>query len=131
MLTHRPPIRPPAYTAALRHTRRQLCERLVRTAGEPDGGFAHDYVEVIAEVEAQLRHEETILEACRVRRLQERVHEQRQENAAILAALHHTLPQVEDGDFAIGAAAGGRPHRHPVAAPHQRRPGPAARTGGA
>jgi nucleotide-binding universal stress UspA family protein len=101
MLTHRPPIRPPAYTAALRHTRRQLCERLVRTAGEPDGGFAHDYVEVIAEVEAQLRHEETILEACRVRRLQERVHEQRQENAAIMAALHHTLPQVEAGDFAM------------------------------
>jgi nucleotide-binding universal stress UspA family protein len=101
MLTHRPPIRPPAYSAALRHTRRQLCERLVRTARGPDGSFAHDYVEVIAEVEAQLRHEETILEACRVRRLQERVHEQRQENAAIMAALHHTLPQVEAGDFAM------------------------------
>ncbi|MGZ5183456.1 MAG: hypothetical protein ACXWC2_23505, partial [Ramlibacter sp.] len=101
MLSHRPPIRPPAYTAALRRTRRLLCERLVRTVGAPDDGFARDYVEVVAEVEAQLRHEETILEACRAPRLQERVHEQRQENAAILAALHHTLPQVEDGDFAL------------------------------
>jgi nucleotide-binding universal stress UspA family protein len=101
MLIHHPPIRPPAYSAALRHTRRLLCKRLACTAGEPDDGFAHDYVEVIAEVEAQLRHEETILDACRVRRLQERVHEQRQENAAILAALHHTLPQVELGDFAL------------------------------
>jgi nucleotide-binding universal stress UspA family protein len=99
MLIHRPPIRPPVYTAALRHTRRLLCEHLARTAGEPDAGFGHDYLELVAEVEAQLRHEETILEACRVQRLQERVHEQRQENAAILAALHHTLPQVEDGDF--------------------------------
>jgi nucleotide-binding universal stress UspA family protein len=101
MLTHRPPVRPPVYTAALRHSRRLLCKRLARTAGEPDEGFAHDYVEVVAEVEAQLRHEETILEACRMQRLQERVHEQRQENAAVLAALHHTLPQVETGDFAL------------------------------
>jgi nucleotide-binding universal stress UspA family protein len=101
MLIHRPPIRPPAYSAALRHTRRLLCKRLACTAGEPDDGFAHQYIDVIAEVEAQLRHEETILEACRVRRLQERVHEQRQENAAILSALHHTLPQVELGDFTL------------------------------
>jgi nucleotide-binding universal stress UspA family protein len=101
MLTHRPPIRPPAATAALRHTRRQLCQRLAHTAGGPDDGFAHAYVEAVAEVEAQLRHEETLLEACRVRRLQERLHEQRQENAAILAALHHTQHQVELGDFAL------------------------------
>jgi nucleotide-binding universal stress UspA family protein len=101
MLIHRPPIRPPAYSAALRHTRRLLCRRLVSAAGEPDDRFAREYADVVAEVEAQLRHEETILEACRVRRLQERVHEQREENATILAALHRTLPQVETGDCAL------------------------------
>jgi nucleotide-binding universal stress UspA family protein len=78
-----------------------LCERLAHTAGAADEGFAQVYVEAIAEVEAQLRHEETLLEASREQRLQERLHEQRQENAAIMAALHHTLPQVEDGDFAM------------------------------
>lgn len=53
---------------------------------------------MVAEVEAHLHHEEVILEACRVKRLQERVREQRQENAAILSALHHTLAQVETGE---------------------------------
>jgi nucleotide-binding universal stress UspA family protein len=99
MRLQRPPIQPPAYTAALRHARRLLCTRLARSAGAPDETFAHDYVDIIAEVEAHLRHEETVMEACRVKRLEERVHEQRQENAAILAALHHTLPQVESGQL--------------------------------
>jgi nucleotide-binding universal stress UspA family protein len=99
MLPHRPPPRPPVTTAALRHTRRLLCERLAHTAGAPDQGFAQSYAEVIAEVEAQLRHEETLLEASREQRLRERLHEQRQENAAIMAALQHTLAQVEAGDF--------------------------------
>jgi nucleotide-binding universal stress UspA family protein len=106
MLPHRPSIRTPGRfataTAALRHTRRLLCERLAHTASAPDAGFAAVYIEVVAEVEAQLRHEETILEASREQRLQECLHERRQENAAILAALHHTLPQVEDGDFHLG-----------------------------
>ena len=98
MMPLRLPARPPVYTAALRHARRLLCERLAHAAGAPDEVFAHCYVELMAEVEAHLHHEEAILEACRVKRLQERVHEQRQENAAILAALHHTLPQVEMGE---------------------------------
>lgn len=99
MSPHRPPLRPPAYTAALRHARRLLCTRLARAAFAPDEHFARDYVDIVAEVEAHLRHEETVMEACRVKRLEERVHEQRQENAAILAALHHTLPQVESGEL--------------------------------
>jgi nucleotide-binding universal stress UspA family protein len=98
MMPHRLPARPPVYTAALRHARRLLCERLAHVAGAPDEGFAHCYVEVMSEVEAHLHQEEVILEACRLERLQERVHEQRQENAAILAALHHTLTQVETGE---------------------------------
>ncbi len=101
MLPHRLPGRPPATTAALRHTRRRLCERLAHTACAPDDGFARVYVAVVAEVEAQLRHEETLLEASREQRLQERLHEQRRENAAILAALHRTLPQVEAGDVKL------------------------------
>jgi hypothetical protein len=100
MMPHRQPARPPVYTAALRHARRQLCERLAHAAGAPDEGFALCYVALMAEVEAHLHQEEVILEACRVQRLQERVHAQRQENAAILSALHHTLAQVENGELA-------------------------------
>lgn len=99
MIPHRPPVPPPIYSAALRHSRRQLCARLAHAAAEPDEGFAQAYVELVAEVESHLRHEETVMEACRVKRLEERVHEQRQENAAVLAAMHHVLPQVEDGDL--------------------------------
>lgn len=72
-----------------------------RPAAEPDENFAQAYVELVAEVESHLRHEETVMEACGVKRLDERVHEQRQENAAVLAAMHHVLPQVEDGDLGI------------------------------
>jgi hypothetical protein len=99
MIPHRPSVQMPAYGAALRHARRQLCTRLARVAGEPDDCFGRDFVALVAEVEAHLRHEETVMEACRVKRLEERVHEQRQEHAAILAALHHTLPQVEYGEL--------------------------------
>jgi hemerythrin len=101
MQPQRPPIQPPAYGAALRHARRQLCARLAQAATEPDECFAHDFVELVAEVEAHLRHEETVMESCRVKRLAERVHEQREENAAILAALHRTLPRVAYGDLAL------------------------------
>jgi hemerythrin len=101
MQPHRPSIQPPAYGAALRHARRQLCTRLAQAAGEPDDCFAHDFVALVAEVEAHLRHEETVMEACHVKRLEERVHEQREENAAILAALHHTLSQVEYGELEL------------------------------
>jgi nucleotide-binding universal stress UspA family protein/hemerythrin len=99
MTPHRPPLQPPVYSAALRHARRQLCARLARTAAEPDEGFARCYAELVAEVEAHLRHEEAVMEACGVKRLEPRLHEQRQENAAVLAAMHHVLPQVEDGQL--------------------------------
>ena len=101
MTPHRPPVPPPIYSAALRHSRRHLCARLAHAASEPDEDFAQDYVELVAEVESHLRHEETVMEACRVKRLEERVHEQRQENAAVLAAMHHVLPQVEGGELGI------------------------------
>lgn len=101
MTPRRPPQAPPAYSAALRHARRQLCSRLARCAGAPDECFVREYADIVAEVEAHLHHEEVVMEACRVQRLEERVHEKRQENAAILAALHHTLPQVEDGELGM------------------------------
>jgi hypothetical protein len=101
MTAHLPPARPPAYGAALRHGRRQLCTRLARAADEPDDSFARDFVELVAEVEAHLRQEETVMEACGVKRVQERVREQREENATILAALHRTMPQVECGELGL------------------------------
>jgi nucleotide-binding universal stress UspA family protein len=103
MMPRRLSAQPPAAAAALRHARRQMCARLLRTADEPDEGFARDYPVVVGEVEAHLRHEQAIMEASHARSPHappdERLHEQRQEDAAILAALHHTLPQVEDGEL--------------------------------
>jgi hemerythrin len=143
MQPHRPPIQPPAYGAALRHARRQLCTRLAQVAVEPDECFAHDFVELVAEVEAHLRHEETVMEACHVKRLEERVHEQREENATILAALHRLIPEVEDGELELARQLVGAlcdilslhriitdlalPHRLPLAAGPPRMRGRVAR----
>lgn len=99
MMRRSPPARPPVYSAALRHARRLLCARVAGAAQAPDPIFRRSYAVVAAEVEAHLRQEEIVLGACRVQRLQDRLHERRRENAAILSALHHTLSAVEDGDF--------------------------------
>jgi len=90
-----------AIGASIRHARRRLCARLTATldpAGTPDAAFVGVFPALIANVEAAFRHEEMAMESLDYARL----HEHRAENAIILAALHRALPQVEDGDIALG-----------------------------
>lgn len=90
--------RPRTLCAALRHARKSLCTRLHALAAQPDRAFAQGFANVVAEVEAGFRHEETL--TCTLGA--ERQREQRAENAVVLSALHRVLPLVENGDARLG-----------------------------
>jgi len=90
--------RPRALCAALRHARKQVCRRVADLAAAPDDAVAHGYAPLVAAVEAAFRHEELIMETLGYARL----HVQREENAVVLRALHRALPDVEDGNAALG-----------------------------
>lgn len=92
------PSRPRTLVAALRHARRTLCGRLHALLAAPDAALVQAFAALVAEVEAGFRHEELIMGTLGY----ERLREQREENAVVLSALHHVLPQVEDGDAALG-----------------------------
>jgi hemerythrin len=92
------PSRPRAICAALRHGRKVLCRRIAELAGGPDDALGHGFAALVAAVEAAFRHEELIMETLGYVRL----HEHRAENAVVLSALHHVLPDVERGDHALG-----------------------------
>ena len=90
--------RPRAICAALRHGRKMLCRRIAALAAVPDDVLCRDFATLVAAVEAAFRHEESIMETLGYAHL----HEHREENAVVLAALHHALPDVERGDHALG-----------------------------
>lgn len=92
------PRRPRTLVAALRHARKALCCRLHAAMLAPDAEFTGVYAVLVAEVESGFRHEELIMGTLGYARLRE----QQQENAVVLSALHRVLPQVEDGDAALG-----------------------------
>jgi len=92
------PSHAPTLCAAIRHARKVLCSRLHQLGAEPDGRFAHDFATAVAEVEAGFRHEELLMGSLGYARLRE----QREENAVVLSALHRVLPEVEDGNVALG-----------------------------
>jgi len=92
------PSRPRTLVAALRHARRAMCCRLHALLAGPDAGVVAAFASLVTEVEAAFRHEELIMSTLGY----ERLREQREENAVVLSALHRVLPQVEDGDAALG-----------------------------
>jgi hemerythrin len=75
-----------------------LCRQIAALAAGPDDALAHGFAPLVAAVEATFRHEELIMETLGYVQL----HEHRAENAVILSALHHVLPDVEQGDLALG-----------------------------
>ena len=91
------PSRPRAICAALRHGRKMLCRRIGEIVSGPDDMVAHGFAALVAAVEAAFRHEEMIMETLGYTHL----HEHREENAVVLSALHHVLPDVEQGDHAL------------------------------
>lgn len=92
------PSRPRTLVAALHHARKVLCCRLHDAMRAPDAEFTGVYAVLVAEVESGFRHEELIMGTLGYARLRD----QQQENAVVLSALHRVLPQVEDGDAALG-----------------------------
>jgi hemerythrin len=98
--TRASPSRPRAICAALRHGRKMLCRRIAAIASGPDDVLRQGFAALVAAVEAAFRHEELIMETLGYARL----HEHREENAVVLSALHHVLPDVERGDHLLGRA---------------------------
>lgn len=92
------PSRPRAICAALRHGRKTLCRRIGEIVSAPDDRVGDGFAALVAAVEAAFRHEELIMETLGYVHL----HEHREENAVVLSALHHVLPDVERGDHMLG-----------------------------
>lgn len=92
------PSHPRAICTALRHARRCLCRRLETAVAASDEVFVREFAAIVTEVEAGFRHEEVIMETLGYVHL----HEHRAENAVVLSALHHVLPDVERGDHGLG-----------------------------
>ncbi|MBW8897005.1 MAG: hemerythrin [Massilia sp.] len=95
--THARPSRPRALCTALRHGRKMLCRQIAALAAGPDDALAHGFVALVAAVEATFRHEELIMEMLGYVQLREH----RAENAVVLSALHHVLPDIEQGDLPL------------------------------
>jgi hemerythrin len=96
--TRASPSRPRAICAALRHGRKMLSRHIADVMSGPDDGVGHGFAALVAAVEAAFRREELIMETLGYVRL----HEHREENAVVLSALHHVLPDVERGDHMLG-----------------------------
>jgi len=96
--TRASPSRPRAICAALRHGRKMLCRRIGEIMSGPDDMVGGGFAALVAAVEAAFRHEELIMETLGYVHL----HEHREENAVVLSALHHVLPDVERGDHMLG-----------------------------
>lgn len=93
----------PAHTAAaaLRRARKLLFTRLHAHAALPDDAFCTGFDAVVAAIEADLAHEEKVMERLAFDGLQQRL----AEDALLLASLHRIAVQVEEGDAAMGRAA--------------------------
>jgi len=92
------PSRPRAICAVLRHGRKTLCRRIGEIVSGPDDRVGDGFAALVPAVEAAFRHEELIMETLGYVHL----HEHREENAVVLSALHHVLPDVERGDHMLG-----------------------------
>jgi hypothetical protein len=98
------PLSPsPAHTAAaaLRRARKLLFARLHEHAALPDSEFCAAFEAVVAAIEADLVHEEKVMEMLAF----DGLHERLAENAVLLASLHCIVTQVESGNAALGRAA--------------------------
>ncbi|KQQ89219.1 hypothetical protein [Massilia sp. Leaf139] len=95
------PSTPHTAAAALRRARKLLFVRMHRLAGLPDPEFSAGFESVVAAIEADLAHEETVMETLGF----DGLHERRAANALLLASLHRIVTQVETGDAALGRTA--------------------------
>ncbi|UVW30220.1 hypothetical protein [Massilia sp. H6] len=92
---------PHSAVRAMALVRKRLLVQVGAVAGEPDERFPAAFMRLVAEIEAALRKEETLMEAVGFPNLRE----QRRDNALLLAGLHHALAQVEGDQPATGRGA--------------------------
>ena len=87
--------------AALRRARKLLFVRIHRHATLADAEFCAGFESVVTAIEADLAHEERVMETFAF----DGLHERRAANALLLASLHRSVTQVETGNAALGRAA--------------------------
>jgi hypothetical protein len=87
--------------AALRHARKLLFVRIHCHAALPDPAFNAGFEAIVAAIEADLAHEELVMETLAF----DGLHQRLAENAMLLASLHRIVTAVEAGDAALGRAA--------------------------
>jgi hemerythrin len=85
----------------MNEARRSLEEQMEHVSHTADEQFAGAFNDLIAGLETSLRDEEAAMEALDYPAL--RSH--REQHARALSALHHTQPQVEGGNVALGREA--------------------------
>jgi hemerythrin len=78
-----------------------ISAQMERLSHAPDDQFSDGFTELIACLESNLLDEEAVMEALSYPAL--RSH--REQHARALSALHHTQPQVEGGNIALGREA--------------------------
>jgi hypothetical protein len=93
----------PSHTAAaaLRRARKLLFVRIHRHGSLPDAEFSAGFEAIVAAIEADLAHEEIVMETLAF----DGLHQRLAENALLLASLHRIVTQVEAGDAALGRTA--------------------------
>jgi hypothetical protein len=87
--------------AALRRARKLLFVRIHHHATLTDAEFSAGFEAIVAAIEAELAHEERVMETLAF----DGLHERLAANALLLASLHRIVTQVEAGDAALGRAA--------------------------
>jgi hypothetical protein len=95
------PASPHTAAAALRRARKLLFVRLHEHAALPDTDFCAGFETIVAAIEADLAHEEKVMETLAF----DGLHQRLAENALLLASLHCIVTQVETGNAALGRAA--------------------------
>jgi hypothetical protein len=92
---------PHTAAAALRRARKLLFVRIHQLTSLPDAEFCAGFEPIVAAIEADLAHEEIIMETLAF----DGLHGRLAENALLLASLHHIVTAVEAGDAALGRTA--------------------------
>lgn len=87
--------------SALRRARKLLFVRIHAFACLPDADFSAGFEAIVAAIEADLAHEQIVMETLAF----DGLHERLAANALLLASLHRIVTQVEAGDAALGRVA--------------------------
>jgi hypothetical protein len=92
---------PHTAASALRHARKLLFVRIHALACLPDAEFCAGFDAIVAAIEADLAHEQIVMETLAF----DGLHARLAENALLLASLHRIVTEVEAGNAELGRVA--------------------------